>query len=206
MKRYPLVEEIGTPFSASQFFAIFRECPFSFFLDSGMDPDKSGRYSFMGSDPFLVMRSRGEEISLVRGRAEETRRGNPFDTVDELLKAYSLNGYPSAIPFTGGAVGYFSYDLCHFIERLPSTAVDDLNLPECYLAFYDTVIAFDHRKCKTYLVSTGFPELDEAKRKQRAKERLEEVKSIVSDSSPVIHSLGQASTVRDTVLKANFTR
>ena len=205
MKRYPLVEEISTWRNAPQFFAIFRERPFSFFLDSGMDLDKLGRYSFMGSDPFLVMRSRGEEISLVRGRAEETRRGNPFDTVAELLKAYSLDGHPSDIPFTGGAVGYFSYDLCHFIERLPSTAIDDLNLPECYLAFYDTAVAFDHRDGKVYLVSTGFPELNEGKRKQRAKERLEEMKSLISDRTPVVGTPDWVSAEEGIVLKVNFT-
>ncbi len=206
MKRYPLVEEINTWRSAPQIFEIFKERPFSFFLDSGMGQGKLGRYSFMGSDPFLVMRSRGERVSLVRGGTEEVRRGNPFDIVDELLKAYSLNERPAGIPFTGGAVGYFSYDLCHFIERLPSNTVDDLNLPECFLAFYDVIIAFDHRKDKMYLVSTGFPELDEGKRKQRAKERLEEIKSIVSDSPPVIYRLGHVSAAGGTLLKSNFTR
>ena len=159
MKRYPLIEEVHTPLSAPQCFEIFRERPFSFFLDSGMDPGKLGRYSFMGSDPFLVLRSRGEEIRLLRDGVKETRRGNPFDLAGELLSAYSLDEYQAGIPFAGGAVGYFSYDLCHFIERLPSTSVDDLLLPECYLAFYDAVIAFDHLEGRTFLVATGFPEL-----------------------------------------------
>ncbi len=95
-----------------------------------MDPGRLGRYSFMGSDPFLVMRSRGKEISVTRDGLSEIRQGNPFDTVGELLAVYSLDTGAGNIPFTGGAVGYFSYDLCHFIERLPSTAIDDLELPE----------------------------------------------------------------------------
>ncbi len=76
MKRYPLVEEIQTPLTASQCFEVFREQPFSFFLDSGMDPDKLGRYSFMGGDPFLVLRSRGEQVSLIREGVEEVKRRN----------------------------------------------------------------------------------------------------------------------------------
>ena len=174
MKPYPLIEEINTPLSASLLFEAFRSRPFSFFLDSGMDPGKLGRYSFIGSDPFLVLRSRGENISLIKDGREESRRGNPFDVAGELLALYSLDECPSALPFLGGAVGYFSYDLCHFIERLPATAVDDLNLPECYLAFYDTIVSFDHLKRKAYLVSTGFPELSARKRKQRAEEKLKE--------------------------------
>jgi len=205
MKRYPLVEEIHTPLSAPQFFEIFRDRPFSFFLDSGMDPAKLGRYSFMGSDPFLVLRSRGEEVSLIRDGTGESSWGNPFDVVGELLAVYSLDGCPNGIPFAGGAVGYFSYDLCHFIERLPATAVDDLNLPECYLAFYDTIVAFDHLEGRAYLVSTGFPELRETKRKRRAEERLEEVKSWMLNKPSIADELCSVSTEEGMVLKSNFS-
>lgn len=207
MKRYPLVEEIHTPLNASSFFEIFRNRPFSFFLDSGMDPGKLGRYSFMGSDPFLVLRSRGEEVSLTRDGAKESRRGNPFDVVGELLAVYSLDRCPAGIPFVGGAVGYFSYDLCHFIERLHSTAIDDLNLPECYLAFYDTIVAFDHREGRTYLVSTGFPELEERKRKRRAAEKLREVKSQMLNKplSSMAEGLGSVLVGEGILLKSNFS-
>ena len=205
MKRYPLVEEIQTPLTASQCFEVFREQPFSFFLDSGMDPDKLGRYSFMGSDPFLVLRSRGEQISLIREGVEEVRWGNPFDVLGELLEVYSVEGSPAPIPLVGGAVGYFSYDLCHFIERLPTTAIDDLHLPECYLAFYDAVVAFDHRERKVYLATTGFPELEEGKRIKRAEERLKEVKGRILHSPPVpVAEMSPAG--EDIVLKSNFSR
>jgi para-aminobenzoate synthetase component 1 len=205
MKRYPLVEEIRTSLSASQCFELFRNQPFSFFLDSGMDPGKLGRYSFMGSDPFLVLRSWGEEISIIRDGVKESRRGNPFDIVGELLATYSLDECPAEIPFVGGAVGYFSYDLCHFIERLPSTAVDDLNLPECYLAFYDTAIAFDHLEGKAYLVSTGFPELGGRKRKRRAVEKLEEMKSRILNKSSFSGELISIPVEEGIVLKSNFS-
>jgi para-aminobenzoate synthetase component 1 len=88
----------------------------------------------LGSEPFLVISSRGSEITLVRGREHEVQHGNPFDTMGKLLEIYKLDHCPAPVPFLGGAVGYFSYDLCHFIERLPSTAIDDLNLPESYFA------------------------------------------------------------------------
>jgi len=205
MKRYPLVEEIRTSLSASQCFETFKNRPFSFFLDSGMDPGKLGRYSFMGSDPFLVLWSRGEEISLIRDGVKESRRGNPFDVVGELLATYSLDECPAEIPFVGGAVGYFSYDLCHFIERLPATAVDDLNLPECYLAFYDAAIAFDHLEGKAYLVSTGFPELAESKRKQRAAEKLKEMKSRMLNKSSFSGELISIPVEEGIVLKSNFS-
>ena len=83
-----------------------------------MDSQKLGRWSFMGSDPFLVVRSWGDEITIIKNRAEEKRRGNPFDVLGDLLEQYKLGNNQSGIPFFGGAVGYFSYDLGHFIENL----------------------------------------------------------------------------------------
>jgi para-aminobenzoate synthetase component 1 len=176
MNRYPLIEEVFTPLTAPEFFELIKDRPYSFFLDSGMDPQRLGRYSFLGGEPFLVMSSRGHEITMVRGREHEVQHGNPFDAVGGLLEAYKLDDCPTPVPFVGGAVGYFSYDLRHFMERLPSAAVDDLSLPECYLAFYDTIVAYDHLERKTYLVATGFPETEEGQRLRRARMRLEEVK------------------------------
>ena len=184
MNRYPLIEEIFTPLTAPELFELIKDNPYSFFLDSGMDPQRLGRYSFLGSNPFLVMSSRGTEITLVRGDEHEVQTGNPFDVLGRLLEQYKLDHCPLPIPFLGGAVGYFGYDLCHFIERLPFTAIDDLKLPESYLAFYDAILAFDHLEEMAYLIATGFPELEEGQRLRRARIRLEELKNWLYAASP----------------------
>jgi len=182
--RCPLIEEIDTQLSPLDAFGLlFEGRHFSFFLDSGMDPGKLGRYSFIGSSPFLVLSSRGSEITLIQGTEKSNLSGNPFDVVNNFLQLYRLDSSSPPAPFIGGAVGYFSYDLCHFIERLPSTAVDDLKLPECYLGFYDLVLAFDNLQGKAYVISTGFPELRETERMARAIKRLNEVKDKLADVS-----------------------
>ena len=184
MNRYPLIEEIFTPLTAPELFELIKDNPYSFFLDSGMDPQRLGRYSFLGSNPFLVMSSRGTEITLVRGDEHEVQTGNPFDVLGRLLEQYKLDHCPLPVPFLGGAVGYFGYDLCHFIERLPSTAIDDLKLPESYFAFYDAILAFDHLEERAYLIATGFPELEEGQRLRRGRIRLEELKNWLYAVSP----------------------
>ncbi len=204
MQHHALIEEIDTPLTAPLAFELFKERPYSFFLDSGMDPQKLGRYSFMGSDPFLVLRSRGKEIALIYGDREEVVIGNPFDVLGELLERYALDSSPSPIPFVGGAVGYLSYDLCHFIERLPQTAVDDLKLPGCYLAFYDAVLAFDHLEGRAYIASTGFPELDEARRLKRARERLNKLRGILAEMPTTEVSLCSERAL-DVRMRANFS-
>ena len=202
--RYPLIEEVSTSLTAPELFELIKEKPYSFFLDSGMDPQKLGRYSFLGGEPFLVVSSRGSEISLIRGQEHEVQHGSPFDVLGRLLELYRLDHCPAPVPFLGGAVGYFSYDLCHFTERLPSTAIDDLEMPESYFAFYDTIVAFDHLEGKAYLVATGFPETEEGQRLRRARMRLEETKdwlcprhSVVAVSQCPEQSEGEAKQSSD---------
>ncbi|OGN99786.1 MAG: aminodeoxychorismate synthase, component I [Chloroflexi bacterium RBG_13_52_12] len=202
--KYPLIEELFMAPDAAWCFEAFAPRPFSFYLDSGMDPQKLGRYSFMGSDPFLVLKSRGDEITLFREGVEEKRRGNPFDVVGELLKKYTLESNEERIPFLGGAVGYFSYDLCHFIEKLSTNAIDDLNLPECYLGFYDAIVAFDHQENRTYLVSTGFPEQEDSQRQRRAEARLNELRNMVMFAPPPA-PVKEVAPGKKLTLKANFS-
>jgi para-aminobenzoate synthetase component 1 len=184
--RYPLIEEVDHGLSPLDAFELFRDEPFCFFLDSGMDHHKLGRYSFIGSNPFLVLSSRGSDCTVHQGSEKTSLEGNPFDVLNQFLERYRLGSPSFPVPFAGGAVGYLSYDLCHFIERLPATAVDDLELPECYFGFYDVVLAFDNLQGKAYIISTGFPELDEEVRLERAGERLSEVRAKLAERVPLL--------------------
>ena len=215
--RYPLIEEVATSLTAPELFELIDDKPYSFFLDSGMDPRRLGRYSFLGSEPFLAISTRGSEITLIRGQEVEVQRGNPFDTIGRLLEPYGLDHCPAPVPFLGGAVGYFGYDLCHFTERLPSTAIDDLGLPESYLALYDTVLAFDHLEKKAFIVATGFPEMEEGQRLRRVRMRLEETKDWLHAASatqgPCLprsrifgdSEFGPQPESQEITLKSNFT-
>jgi len=160
------IEEVNTSISSAELFkSSFLGRSFCFFLDSGMDPQKLGRFSFMGAEPFLIVKSKGRLIEVIegpraKGQGPRVKRsiGDPFVVIKKLLKKYRTDFYHNEIPFLGGAVGYFSYDLCHFIERLPSTAIDDIDVPDLYLGFYDNIVAIDHIKNKTYRIHLGISE------------------------------------------------
>ncbi len=175
----PLIEEYPVTADSVELFRKFTGRPNCFFLDSGMDPEKLGRYSFIGSDPFLTLKSFGEttEVTFLGRPSKET--GNPLDILNRHLEQYRIDDDESMLPCAGGAVGYISYDIGRFIETLPCTAVNDLNLPECRFGFYDVIITIDNLTGKTYIVSTGFPEQDESLRMKRAMERLHEIKTIL---------------------------
>ncbi|MDP2954295.1 MAG: aminodeoxychorismate synthase, component I [Chloroflexota bacterium] len=200
----PLIREIPVPPTAAQAFEAFKDRPFCFFLDSGMDSQRLGRFSFLGSDPFLVMKSRGREIDLLLGDRERRISGNPFQVLGKLLDQYRIPSPPAEVPLLGGAVGYLSYDLCHFVERLPGRARDDLLLPESYFGFYDALVAWDHLLGKAYLISTGLPETGPAQRR-RAEARLEEMGSRLRATGSVAEASWSPQISPPPELHSNFT-
>jgi len=127
------------------------------FLDTSSAPDTPGCFSVLAYDPYLIFRSKGTRIQVRHeGRWHETQ-GDPLRLLDDLLRASTAPdlGNP-LVPICGGAIGYFAYDLFSLIEKYNGlTAIDDLCLPDCYLSFYDTVLAFDHVAQKWYLAGTG---------------------------------------------------
>jgi len=178
----PLIDELTGCLDLRQAYAVIRDHPWSFCLDSGINPYGLGRYSFIGSDPFLVLISRGSETSLISRGEQISVCGNPFDILREHLSRYSVDPSRCPVPFAGGAVGYFGYDMCHFIEKLPATTADDMVIPDCCVAFYDSVVAYDHVEDKAYIVSTGLPEVDTGRRESKARRRIEELKQLVCRS------------------------
>ncbi|MCE2395439.1 aminodeoxychorismate synthase component I [Candidatus Poribacteria bacterium] len=144
------LEEIQTRLTAFDLFQLLADEPHSFFLDSGMDAPRLGRYSFVGSHPFLIFRSKGTDLQFNWRDRVEQQSGDPFDALREILNRFQSQTPPADLPFIGG-VGYFGYPLRCFIEELPSTTHDDLKLPDCYFAFYDATVAFDHLSNQVYL-------------------------------------------------------
>ena len=136
--------------TAFDLFRLLADEPHSFFLDSGMDAPVLGRYSFIGSHPFLIFRSKGTNLQLDWRDRVEQRSGDPFDALQEILNQFQSSPLPGDLPFIGG-VGYLGYPLRCFIEELPTTAHDDLKLLDCYFAFYDAVVVFDHLSNQVYL-------------------------------------------------------
>jgi len=135
-----VIKEIYTALSSFELFLLFKDREHCFFLDSGMDPEKLGRYSFIGFDPEITMTTKGGE--------------DPFEKLHALLEQYRME-YDGELPFIGGAVGYLGYDLCHHVEKLPRAAIDDVQIPDCFFGIYDGVIAIDHLLGKVFAASPG---------------------------------------------------
>ena len=125
----------------------------SFLLESVEGGERVARYSFLGTDPFLVVRSKGNAATVTEGERTETvtlsaGTRDPLHLLKELLERYTYVPSPELPPFVGGAVGMMSYDVVRFLEKLPSLATDDLGVDDCIFLFTDTILVFDNAKHK----------------------------------------------------------
>jgi len=142
-----VLADLETPVSA---FLKLGGRPHSFLLESVAGGEQISRYSFIGGDPFLVLKTKGRNVELTRdGRTErrELAEGeDPLHVLKGLMAEFHCVKDPELPPFCGGAVGYIGYDTVRFFERLPDLKPDDRGLPDCYFVFTDTLLIFDHVK------------------------------------------------------------
>lgn len=149
-----VIKNIETNLDSFQIYSVFKDEPYAFFLESGMDYKNLGRYSFIGSNPFLIFKSKGQTITVEDKSGIKTYSGNPFDELKKILLEYKMT-YNTDFPFIGGAVGYFSYDLCSGVDDFPISPLDDLSLPDCWLGLYDGIVIADNVENKFYIASLG---------------------------------------------------
>jgi para-aminobenzoate synthetase component 1 len=131
----------------AEVFAPYRRLPHAMLLLSGGELDCAS-HSVMGWEPFLVVRSKGHRIQIIKGTESTEWVGNPFDVLDDLLGALEVSSSLPLAPCAAGGVGFLAYDLKNHLERLPTTAQDDLGLPDLVLAFPRRLVVHDRRAGK----------------------------------------------------------
>ncbi len=148
-----ILGDLETPVSA---FLKMRKGSYSFLLESAEQEERTGRYSFLGTSPDFVVRGKGKEVEIYNNLTGERKKivsDNPTGVIDAILEENRAPSYPFLPGFTGGLIGYFSYDFVRQIERLPDTLKDDLSCPDFFFMFAGDMVVFDHFKRKIILVS-----------------------------------------------------
>lgn len=158
-----IIADVDTPVSA---LVKLGESPYRYLLESVEGGDRLGRYSFVGNTAKLVVSSRGRQVTIGRPAApgsatyhyERRETANPLEFLRSLMRAYRPAPVPGLPRFYGGAVGYLSYDMVRFIERLPDANPDELDLPEAYFIVSDTVLIFDNAQRTLKIVANAHVE------------------------------------------------
>ncbi|MBI4342454.1 MAG: anthranilate synthase component I [Candidatus Omnitrophica bacterium] len=154
-----LLADLETPVSA---FLKLDDGRFSYLLESVEGTEKVARFSFLGSQPSLLITASGRHIELsecAEGRAPRVRRfetpDDPLREVERLMARFRFVPVPELPRFCGGLVGYLGYNTVHFLERLPPHQVDDLRVPDLMLMLTSTMAIFDHARHKLFLVANA---------------------------------------------------
>lgn len=156
-----ILADLDTPVSA---YMKISGGEYSFLLESIEGGEKWARYCFLGCDPSIVVSTKGRTLTLLENGKQEQRvikSGSPLSAVKEILARYQP--VPSAgLPrFSGGAVGFISYDMVRFFEELPDKTVDDLDVPDSQFMITDTMLVFDNVSQTIKIVSNAFVEGDD---------------------------------------------
>jgi anthranilate synthase component 1 len=167
--------DIDTP--VSSFLKIDDGKSYSYLLESVEGGEKIARYSFLGSNPSLIFKSKGRRIEITT-RSQVTShksqvktfqtKKDPLYEIKRLMSEYKFVPVKGLPRFCGGLVGYLGYDMVRFFESIPDKNSDTLKLPDSIFMLTDTILIFDHVDHKIKVVSNAHVREN---RKQRTEDR-----------------------------------
>ncbi|MDQ0088110.1 anthranilate synthase component 1 [Paenibacillus anaericanus] len=182
----PLLADMETPI---RIFRRIAQRERAFLLESVEGGIQWARYSFIGTDPFMMVSAKKGEVVMERDGKKQTLPGKPIEELKAILRNYRSPKLAELPPFTGGAIGFFGYDLLQYYEKLPAHKVDDMNLQDIQFMFCDQVIVFDHVKQRLLLVTNvhvkeGDRDSDIAKSYELAEQKLDEIAELLQQEGP----------------------
>ena len=149
-----------------------------FLLESVEGGERVARYSFIGWDPFLVVRGSGDSLEIEQLGETETEQGPPLEKLRTVGRDFRPVAIPDLPPFVGGGVGYFAYDLVRHFEKLPSSAVDDLRIDDFQVMFFSTILAFDHLRHRIHIIANVFADRGGQSLEAKYKDALRRIEQI----------------------------
>ena len=145
-----------------------------------------GRYSFIGLRPKSKLIVEAEAVSIVEGdqttRIEHPASGTPLDSIKNIMNCFRLDAPGDHPRLLGGAVGYVSYDMVRYFEKVEKNTPDNLDLPVALFYLIDTLLVFDHVQRQLTLMGLAEPD-EEAEVTQsliEIEKHLKEVFDIIS--------------------------
>lgn len=186
-----IIKKIESKLNSNDIFIRIRDEKNVVFLDSAKDKENLGRYSILACNPRFVITSKERNIYIDDKLINDN---DPFDELQALMDKYKKS-YKSELPFVGGFVGYLSYDLKNFVEKIDITTVDDINIPDMFFGLYDGAIVVDHLEDEIFITDS---EIDE-----HGESRVDYIETLLNCSVEKIN-LKKHTTKSD--VRSNFTR
>lgn len=162
-----------------------------YLLESVEGGEKGGRYSYIGRNPLMAIKSYGKDVIIEKKGRLYREKGDSINIVREIMKEYK-GPYMKELPiFTGGAVGYVGYDVIRNYERLPHVNEDDIGIPDIHLLLTKEVIVYDHVKEKIILIVNAAVEETAEKEYEAAVKALKRLEDEIKRNSCSYHDEGR---------------
>ena len=130
---------------------------YSYLLESVEGEEKIARFSFIGIEPSIIFKSKGNRVKLLRdGRRRRFFTNSPLREIAGIMadfKTMPVKGLPR---FSGGLVGFMGYEMVRFFEELPDENIDDLEMPDSIFMMADNHVIFDHSTHKIKVVANAY--------------------------------------------------
>ncbi|MFV1977267.1 MAG: anthranilate synthase component I [Candidatus Scalindua sp.] len=165
-----------------------------FLLESVVGGEKWARYSFIGSNPSLIIEGKGKNLTIKRGAQKEkirfdnagtTRFRDPLEIISAELKKYKPVIMPGLPRFFGGFVGYIGYDTVRHFEKLPDYRHAGLKLPDLFLMFTDTLLVFDNLTQKIKVISNAHIDGDPREAYEKARRKIDNIVKKLKSKVPL---------------------
>lgn len=146
------------PDAAEHYFSLIHHLPWAMMLNSGHADHACNRFDILVADPLSTLVTRGEQTTIADADGARESTEDPFSLVKQAIDKTGIR--PQAnddLPFQGGALGLFGYDLGRRFEKLPAFAQKDILLPDMAIGIYDWAVVVDHHKQHITLLSYRDP-------------------------------------------------
>ena len=200
-----ILADFETPVSA---FTKIDTGDYAYLLESAERGERLGRYSFLGSNPSLIFKSKGKRVEILReGKKRIKEAADPLLVLKDLMANYKFVPSKGLPRFVGGMVGYLSYDMVRFFEILPDENPDDLSLPDAIFLLTDTLLIFDHLEHKIKVISNAYVKKNPKKAYQEATKKIENlIVRLKGSIKPEIKPVNRRDRDKKLQIKSNFTK
>jgi len=213
-----ILADVETPVSA---FQKIDEGDYSYLLESVEGGEKIARFSFLGSRPSLIVKTKGKKIEIMeldaKDQTPEARprykiekfplEDNPLAKIKKLMSKFKFVKVKGLPRFCGGLVGYMGYDTVRFFEKLPDRNPDDLGLADCIFILTDTILIFDHLEHKIKVVANAHIEDNPEDAYQEAIGKIDRIIEKISGRNRKVKNVETGKGLqRQLEVKSNFTR
>ena len=172
-----------------------------FLLESSLKHENSGRFSFIGANPFMELIGYGDKCQIVKKDIQENLQGKPLEVLKQIMSS-STQEAETLFPFIGGAVGYAGYDAIRQYENIGEIPKDEMNVPDVHFLFFEVVVVFDHLEQNVFLV--GSPQANGSTKEELAA-KIKSVRQQIQQVTPApAEEEAKLSSFRASIPKQEF--